>query len=183
MSPYATNTTPPLSTATTPVASSYVGYALGQAQNHLNTTSLRKKSIQKTDISEPTLISTTSNVDTFDLPPGTSLRNGQADAPVAPAVTAANPRRRRTHKLFNSAFGRSDPEEDASSPLPEGLAEQSSFSADDCDARPRLRKSSSEGRNMSARVRQQAAMFSNSAMPLHANTTQPPQVKSDGRMF
>ncbi|KAL2358662.1 hypothetical protein BJ546DRAFT_1057082 [Cryomyces antarcticus] len=176
MSPYATNTTPPLSTETTPATSSYVGHALEQAQTHLNTTSLRKKSIQKSDISEPTLISTTSNVDTFDLPPGTSLRNGQADAPVAPAVTAANPRRRRTHKLFNSAFGRSDPEEDASSPLPESLPEQSSFSADDDDdARPRLRKSSSEGRNMSARVRQQAAKFSNSAMPPHANNTQLPQ--------
>jgi len=63
---------------------------------------LRKKTVSKAEISEPTLISSTSTVDTVDLPPGASLKNGM-DEIRAPAP----PRRSRTQKLFN--FGRDSP--------------------------------------------------------------------------
>ncbi|KAF2147848.1 hypothetical protein K461DRAFT_283435 [Myriangium duriaei CBS 260.36] len=65
---------------------------------------LRKKTVQKSDIGEPVLISSTSNVDTIDLPPGASLRNG-----MEVTLPAGNPRRRQTKKLFG--FGKEDREE------------------------------------------------------------------------
>ena len=67
----------------------------------------RKRSVQKSDISEPTLISSTSNFDTVDLPPGASLKNGREPS-SAPPVPPMNPLRRRTQKLFGNALGRSD---------------------------------------------------------------------------
>jgi len=63
---------------------------------------LRKKTISKAEISEPTLISSTSTVDTVDLPPGASLKNGMNEV-RAPAI----PKRSRTQKLFK--FGRDSP--------------------------------------------------------------------------
>ncbi|EGP88631.1 uncharacterized protein MYCGRDRAFT_108424 [Zymoseptoria tritici IPO323] len=59
---------------------------------------LRKKTISKSDISEPTLISSTSNIDTVELPVRAS--QDQASAPPIPPI---NPRRRGTTKKF---FGR-----------------------------------------------------------------------------
>ncbi|KAK4619980.1 hypothetical protein CLAFUW4_11676 [Fulvia fulva] len=59
---------------------------------------LRKITISKADISEPKLISSTSNVDTVDLPPGASLKNGMEDAPPIPPI---KPKRRGTRKLFS----------------------------------------------------------------------------------
>jgi hypothetical protein len=61
---------------------------------------LRKKTINKFDISEPTLVSSTSNIDTVDLPPGASLKNGMDE--VYAVEQAAVVSRRR--KLFG--FGR-----------------------------------------------------------------------------
>lgn len=61
---------------------------------------LRKKTINKFDISEPTLVSSTSNIDTVDLPPGASLKNGMDE--VYAIEQAAVVSRRR--KLFG--FGR-----------------------------------------------------------------------------
>ncbi|WPA98481.1 uncharacterized protein RHO25_003093 [Cercospora beticola] len=58
---------------------------------------VRKRTITKYDISEPTLISSTSNVDTVDLPAGASLKNGIEEAPPIPPI---NPRRKGTRKLF-----------------------------------------------------------------------------------
>lgn len=57
---------------------------------------LRKKTINKFDISEPTLVSSTSNIDTVDLPAGASLRNGM-DEIYALEQQAVTTRRR---KLF-----------------------------------------------------------------------------------
>ncbi|KAK7554708.1 hypothetical protein IWX49DRAFT_506339 [Phyllosticta citricarpa] len=59
----------------------------------------RKKSIQKSIISEPMFLSSTSVVDTIELPAGASLRNGMMDPPPVPPV---NPKRRRF------GFGRSN---------------------------------------------------------------------------
>ncbi|KAH0277494.1 hypothetical protein KCU91_g3129, partial [Aureobasidium melanogenum] len=61
---------------------------------------LRKKTINKFDISEPTLVSSTSNIDTVDLPPGASLKNGMDE--IYAIEQAAVVSRRR--KLFG--FGR-----------------------------------------------------------------------------
>ncbi|KAM3421521.1 hypothetical protein BST61_g1910 [Cercospora zeina] len=62
------------------------------------TAGMRKRTVTKYDISEPTLISSTSNVDTVDLPPGASLKNGMTDPPPIPPI---NPRRKgTTRKLF-----------------------------------------------------------------------------------
>lgn len=61
------------------------------------TAGVRKRTITKYDISEPTLISSTSNVDTVDLPAGASLKNGMEEAPPIPPI---NPRRKGTRKLF-----------------------------------------------------------------------------------
>ncbi|KAI4730603.1 hypothetical protein E4T49_01508 [Aureobasidium sp. EXF-10728] len=61
---------------------------------------LRKKAINKFDISEPTLVSSTSNIDTVDLPPGASLKNGMDE--IYAVEQAAVVSRRR--KLFG--FGR-----------------------------------------------------------------------------
>ncbi|KAI6966383.1 hypothetical protein KC355_g12154, partial [Hortaea werneckii] len=71
---------------------------------------LRKKTISKFDISEPTLISSTSNVDTIELPEGASLKNGMDGPPPVPPI---NPKRRGTRKLFG--LGRSEMSEDAAS--------------------------------------------------------------------
>lgn len=68
----------------------------------------RKKTISKSEISEPTLISSTSNVDTVDLPEGASLKNGMESPPPLPPM---NPRRRGTRKLFG--LGRTESSEDA----------------------------------------------------------------------
>lgn len=57
---------------------------------------LKKRNVSKYEISEPTLISSTSNVETVDLPPGASLKNGLTPAPLAPL----KPRRQRTMRLF-----------------------------------------------------------------------------------
>ncbi|GAB7339356.1 hypothetical protein MBLNU457_5999t1 [Dothideomycetes sp. NU457] len=69
---------------------------------------LRKKTISKAEISEPTLISSTSTVDTVDLPPGASLKNGMNEV-----RTPALPKRSRTQKLFH--FGRDSPSNDLAS--------------------------------------------------------------------
>ncbi|QIW95408.1 hypothetical protein AMS68_000926 [Peltaster fructicola] len=81
--------TPPMSGASTPLNASFSASS-GSGRP------LRKKTISKSDISEPTLVSWTSNIDTVDLPPGASLKNGMADAPPVPPI---NPKR-KTRKIF-----------------------------------------------------------------------------------
>ncbi|KAK5001141.1 hypothetical protein LTR66_000109 [Elasticomyces elasticus] len=106
---HSSNTTPSFSAATTPVAPFVAPSAFPVPQSMIRSGSaplLRKKTISKFDIGEPTLISSTSNVDTVDLPEGASLKNGMEDAPPIPPT---NPRRRRTQKLL-SAFSRNNSE-------------------------------------------------------------------------
>lgn len=99
--------TPPLSATTAPTGSSHTPIiptnAVRPGQLH------RKKTISKSDISEPTLISSTSNVDTVDLPEGASLKNGMDEPPPLPPM---NPRRRGTRKLFG--LGRTESTEESS---------------------------------------------------------------------
>ena len=113
----------------------------------------RKYSINKQDISEPTFISCTSSVDTVDLPPGASLKNGMdlvASSSAPPPIPARDARRKRTMTL-RQAFGRSDKSEYAS-PLAspsrsrtnhhDAREERSTFSDDEPSQKPkqRLRK-------------------------------------------
>src|SRR5262249_38879946 len=81
-SPFSINSTPPISATSTLVASSFipgVPAPVGSGARAANRAANRKKSIQKSEISEPMLISTTSVIDTVDLPEGASLRNGMED--------------------------------------------------------------------------------------------------------
>ncbi|KAL9098547.1 MAG: hypothetical protein Q9163_005813 [Psora crenata] len=130
----------------------------------------RKQSINKHDISEPTFVSCTSSVDTIDLPPGASLKNGMhtpSSPGVPPPIPARDARRKRTQTLLQ-ALGRLEkiePAPSVPSPSPnqvnreEGDEEQSSFSADEEPSskwRQRLRKTSSEGVHMNTKARQHA---------------------------
>lgn len=92
-SPYSQNMVSPPSTSTmTPYSSPPIQ---PQMQPQMQKGTLRKKTVSKSEISEPTLISSTSNVDTVDLPPGASLKNGMDE--VAPL---ADNKRRGKGKLF-----------------------------------------------------------------------------------
>ena len=136
----------------------------------------RKHSVNKHDISEPTFISCTSSVDTVGLPPGASLKNGIDTPPSpedAPPIPARDSRRKRTQTLLQ-ALGRLDKSELAPSmpsPSPSQSVhdavreEQSTFSADDEPIsiwKQRLRKTSSDGGNMSTKARQQEMQAPNS---------------------
>ncbi|PNS13771.1 hypothetical protein CAC42_3264 [Sphaceloma murrayae] len=96
-SPYYANPTPPASGNSTPVSYGPATPTMPNIPNIKQGGSLlRKKTVSKSEISDPILISSTSNVDTVDLPPGASLRNGMEPPPIPPV----NPRRRATKKLF-----------------------------------------------------------------------------------
>ena len=138
----------------------------------------RKQSVSKHDISEPTFMSCTSSVDTVDLPPGASLRNGIDTVPLPdspPPIPVRDSRRKRTQNLFQ-AFGRTDKAEPTPSLPSSSVAqatddeveeEQSTFSADEephSRWRPRLKKPSSEGENVNSKARQQAIRAPSSAI-------------------
>jgi len=111
-SPYMQAPTPPVSGPNTPSANSPTPPPMQSGSGSTRQVPLRKKTVNKHDISEPVaLLSSTSNVDTIDLPPGSSLKNGMEGPP--PPLPPINPRRRATRKLFG--MGRSESEE-ATSP-------------------------------------------------------------------
>ena len=98
--------TPPLSGANTPVGSKFTPPLMPPGPTLRSLGPLRKKTISKSEISEPiALLSSTSNVDTVDLPPGASLKNGMNSPSPLPPV---NPRRRATRKLFGLGRSESD---------------------------------------------------------------------------
>ncbi|KXL51009.1 hypothetical protein M433DRAFT_137247 [Acidomyces richmondensis BFW] len=99
-SPIIPNPTPPVSGANTPQAASFTPPPMPIIQPRQG--ALRKKTISKSSISEPTLISSTSNVDTIDLPEGASLKNGMDEPPPLPPI---NPKRRAARKLFGLGRG------------------------------------------------------------------------------
>jgi hypothetical protein len=136
--PFSANNTPPVSGPNTPVGAAFNPNATPQPMTKIGT--LRKKSIVKSDISEPTFISTTSVIDLVSLPLGASLRNGAEPAPPVPPI---NPMRRRF------GFGKSE----AHSPVahsPSLIDTNSSDSLASQTTVPRqgLRKTSSEGKSL-----------------------------------
>ncbi|KMU76092.1 hypothetical protein CISG_05350 [Coccidioides immitis RMSCC 3703] len=174
VTPYSANATPPLYETSPPnismAASNAYGGGSAPNQNAQWNQSLgaHKRVIDKSQISEPKFVSSTSNVPTVGLPPGASLSNGSSTPPVPPM----NPRRRRptaTQTILGAFKGSSDRLDGSTMPgssskFPE---EQSTFSDEDKRSRPRqrLRKISSEGGNLNAKARQQAMMAKSPAMP------------------
>jgi hypothetical protein len=182
--PFVVHATPPLtqpspagSGANTPTTQGF------QSQGRIPT--IRKRSINKSDISEPTFLSSTSRVTTVNLPPEASLRNG-IDAPPIPPV---NPRRRQTRGMFGVLMGRKDEFDDIHSmPLAtQSTEEMSTFSADEGETKPKsrqkLRKSSSEGGNLNARARQAAVTSPSPAMPGPFAASGSPPRPLEGGMF
>lgn len=94
---YAQNMTPPLSGTNTPLSATFQPPPQIPPSSGRPNGVLRKKTISKGDISEPTLVSSTSTVDTIDLPEGASLKNGMDEPPPVPPI---NPRRRVGKGLF-----------------------------------------------------------------------------------
>ena len=193
IAPYSANSTPPL-TETSPAVSAATTPTLGATQAFPNGSSRnigpRKKSIYKSQISEPVFISSTSNMPTVGLPPGASLSNG-AESVTSPPVPPMNPRRRRpTATQTILGLGRSDKNEELAPPMSAPFREEvrSTFS-DEGDSRPakprKLRKSSSEGGNLNARARHQALMAPSPALPTfpHSASHLPSQVAAEGGMF
>jgi len=167
VTPFSINSTPSL----TPNGSG-TNTPLTQAQSFQsqNRALTRKKTINKADISEPTLVSTTSQIDTVNLPAGASLKNGLESAPPVPPI---NPRRRQTRIQTMVGVFSSSKSSDSVPTLPphstqySPVEDQSTFSADENEMKkPRkLRKSSSEGGNLHMRARQLASTQPSPAMP------------------
>ncbi|KAJ8069572.1 hypothetical protein OCU04_000011 [Sclerotinia nivalis] len=152
-----TDPSPIGSRSTTPTASHANGYMAA-----------RKKSVTKSEISEPTFISSTSRVSTINLPPGSSLQNG-----IAPPIPAVNPRRRQTRAMFGAMMGKKDSNEYFERneiPLSTTSSEEmSTFSDEEATPREkhrqRLRKSFSEGGNLNAEAREKVYNAPSPAMP------------------
>lgn len=149
--PFSSTPTPPASNPTTPNAAAFNP---GSVQPMIRQGMLRKKSIAKSEISEPVFLSTTSVIDTVNLPAGASLKNG-SEPYVPPPVPPINPMRRRF------GFGRSDSEKSSEAPTSHAdfdsprvpYAEPTQTGSTDALSqipRPknRLRKSSSESKSL-----------------------------------
>ncbi|KAE8134987.1 hypothetical protein BDV38DRAFT_285370 [Aspergillus pseudotamarii] len=196
IAPYSANATPPLydispdpssssaSTSTTSLPQRAPGHNGG----------LQKRPVDKYQISEPTFVSTTSNVPTVGLPPGASLTNGMTTPPVPPM----NPRRRRqttTQTILGAIRGdkyesQYAPSQYAPSIAPStapstanSVVEEYSTFSDEGERRPRtrsrLRKTSSEGGDLNAKARHQLMTGPPPAMPAYP----PPQAPMEGGMF
>ncbi|EGE03587.1 hypothetical protein TEQG_02617 [Trichophyton equinum CBS 127.97] len=192
--PYSANATPPIletsSASSAPAAGGYGGppmqYPLPQrnppvpgsvaTQQSLGS---HKRVVDKSQISEPTFVSTTSNVPTVGLPAGASLANGAPTPPIPPM----NPRRRRqttTHNILG-AFKGSSPSDrsdqyhhhspkhhNQNRPNSSRRSEEHSTFSDDEKrprARQRLRKISSEGGNLNAKARHHLMNGNQPALP------------------
>lgn len=150
--PFSANHTPPVSNPTTPSTAAFNPKAI---QPIIRQGVLRKKSVAKSDISDPVFISTTSVIDTVSLPAGASLRNG-LDQVAPPPVPPINPMRKRF------GFGRQESSEsttsyglDAPRPLyaePTRTNSSDALSTQIPQPKNRLRKTSSEGHSLHAQA-------------------------------
>jgi len=188
IAPYTAHATSPLCDispiSTAPTMVSGPGYSSSP-----RAASARKRSVSKYDISEPTFVNSTSSVTTIDLPEGASLSNGMESSDFSkPPIPPINPRRKQSPGVFGAPAMRSEafhhkfspPKHHGQNGSPNGFQisqpagadrynASSDFSADDRNNRPRdqnrLRKMSSEGRNLAARARHQALMNGSPAVP------------------
>lgn len=193
MPPFSANQTPPTSH---PPTSNPATSAPGTVQPMTRQRMLRKKSVAKCDISEPVFLSTTSVIDTVNLPPGASLKNGaDYDAPPVPPI---NPMRRRF------GFGRDSPHEPAShgtsmdaprAPFADPIRTNSADGAvvQLPKQRTRLRKASSESKSLRSDaptppgpspVVPQAGFVGRNRSPSHVMNGAPmPPQRMEGGMF
>jgi hypothetical protein len=197
MPPFSANHTPPVSNPTTP---NLPAFNPSTVQPMLRQGMLRKKSVAKSDISEPVFLSTTSVIDTVNLPAGASLKNGiEHDAPPVPPI---NPMRKRF------GFGRSgvehhnpyDPAIQAGydaprAPYAEPVRTNSSDALTNQNSQPksRLRKTSSEGKSLHGQAKahsgpspalpQGGFMGRNNSPPRPLNEQPVLQRPMDGAMF
>lgn len=156
IAPYSANATPPLydlspeqPRAPFPIPPPSHGVP-PRAPGHAG---LQKRAVSKYQISEPTLVSSTSNVPTIGLPPGARFSNGIEAPPVPPM----NPRRWRqttTQTILGALKG------DRPELHHPALTEDHRSFSDGVERaqkpRNRLRKSSSEGGQMNVKARQEA---------------------------
>ena len=179
---YSANATPPLNEMPPDISSPSLASAASNSptipQRGPGTGSLLKRSVNKKQISEPTFVSSTSNVPLVGLPPGS------AQSPsTAPPLPPMNPRRRRgtTTQTILSAFKSDKPESRVASPAPSMHDEQSVFPDEEKrpHSRNRLRKTSSESGNLNARARQESMSGTPPAIPHYP----PPSIPVDGGMF
>lgn len=196
---FSANSTPPLERtpdpSAAPLPASHVVPPPGYGTRHPSMAP-RKKSVIKSQISEPKFVSGTSNVTTISLPVGASLRNGMESPPVPPQ----NPKRRLT--LFGRAEKEKTKETDTRindfPPMPGSAStiafaysdERSNFSDEGVDkrsmsSRQRLRKTSSEGGSLNAKARAQAMAMPSPAIPAYAHSrmTNAPTPSAEGGMF
>ena len=145
-------------------------------RNFMRSGQPRKQSVNKHDISDPIFQFGTSTVDTVNLPPGASLRNGMDSPPSpigAPPIPARDSRRKRTQTLLQ-ALGRlekSEPSPVLPSPTHDQYGsedpyeERSTFSDDEPVQKPRYRqrKGSSE-KDINSKARQQAIQNTSNAV-------------------
>lgn len=207
--PYSANATPPLyeisPDPTSPPAPTFAAAAghVVVPQRAPGHTGLQKRTVNKVQISEPTLVSCTSNVPTVGLPAGASLTNGM-DTTTTPPVPPMNPRRRRqtTTQTFLGAFkhnkhdaeqqqhhqhqgssgrgspvGRDTPDEHERSVFKHEIEKPRPLS------RSRLRKISSEGGSLNVKARQEVYAAGPPPPPLPPPAYPPPNVPMDGGMF
>lgn len=209
---YSANSTPPLSSpafstgsnASTPTIPSHPNSrdgVLSMAFTNRSATNIsaRKKSVSKHMISEPTLLSSTSNLPTVGLPAPPDFRPHELASPPLPTM---NPRRKRqiTTQNMYAGYPADDKADDLigglptiphSPNLPDQTFEERSTFSDEGEQkrfkpRSRLRKSSSEGGNMNAKLRQQALGAESPAMPTFPNTVNSrpgARVVNQGAMF
>lgn len=181
---YSANATPPLNEDQSPTAAmssvSNSAHALPQRAPGHNL--LQKRSVNKKLISEPTLVSSTSNVPLVGLPTNNSMSSiSSQQGATPPPLPPMNPRRRRGTQTILSAFKSDKHDSRVSSPAPSISDEQSYFPDDEKRprSRNRLRKTSSEGGNMNSRARQEAMASAAPAVPQYP----PPAIPVDGGMF
>lgn len=163
VTPYSANATPPLfeadmehSSASVSPNPSFGSHNIPQRAPGSN--NLQKRVIDKSQISEPTFVSSTSAIPTVGLPAGSRLTKLET-----PPVPPMNPRRRR-QTTTQTIIGALKGDKHNLTPAPsgdDGMNERSTFSDDDEKkpvVRQKLRKTSSEGGNLNARIRQQARL-------------------------
>lgn len=155
ITPFSMNTTPALAQASP--GGSYAGSTSGQEfQTAGRVSATRKRSVNKSEISEPTFVSSTARMPTVNLNEVEPLQNINA---IVPPVPEFNPRRRQTRaQAMFGVFGAKSSDDISSPSLPQtypvsdkspDMAAESASSM----VRQKLRKSSSEGGNMNARAR------------------------------
>ncbi|KAF7894766.1 uncharacterized protein EAF01_010216 [Botrytis porri] len=185
VTPFSVNSTPSLADQS-PIGPRSATPTTSQANSRI---AARKKSVTKSEISEPTFISSTSRISTINLPSGSSLQNT-----TAPPIPAVNPRRRQTRAMFDAIMGKRDPLEYLEKneiPLSsQSNEEMSTFSDEETTPREkhrqRLRKSSSEGGNLNAKAREKAYNAPSPAMPDFSpglGGVRGPTPVQDGSMF